>query len=174
VRRLFGLFVVLVIAIASCSSNGSPAGSSGGSSSGTDRSADSYVPGFRQAYLTVVTKLNDVTAACARSDMTVALLPACGKRVRACRLAIARLATYVTSTPPPPDAAAALRSLAASLHDMHRAFGALAARITHRDLAGFLAMAGLGGPIDTPIQAFSRAALNLGAKFPGTSLPLPG
>jgi hypothetical protein len=133
-----------------------------------------YVRGFRHAYLPIVKTLNDVTTACARSDMSVALLPACGKRVTAFQGAVARLARYVTTTTPPASATAATHGLAASLRDMQEAFTKLAARIKQQDVDGFLAMGGLGGPIDTPIQAFVSAVRDLDAESPGESFPLPG
>jgi hypothetical protein len=178
VSRLFGLLFLMTTVTVSCSSNSSPTPSPGTSQSqatSVGPSPDSpYVLGFRHAYLPIVKTLNEVTTACARSDMTVALLPACGKRVTAFQAAIVRLERYVTTTAPPASAAAAARSLAASLRDMQRAFTALAARIKQRDVAGFLAMGGLGGPIDTPITAFVSAVGTLDAEFPGESFPLPG
>jgi hypothetical protein len=101
-------------------------------------------------------------------------MPACGKRVEAFQSAVARLARYLTTTTPPAGATAAAHSLVVSLQDMQKAFTKLAARIKQRDLDGFLAMGGLGGPIDTPIQAFVSAVENLDAESPGESFPLPG
>jgi hypothetical protein len=177
-RRLLGLLFTLAIVTVSCSSDSSPTPSPGTSQSqaaSASPSPDSpYVMEFRHAYLPIVKTLNNVTTACARSDMTLQLLPACGKRVTAFQAAVARLARYVTTTAPPAGAAAATRSLAASLRDMRRAFTELAERIKQQDLAGFLAMGGLGGPIDTPIQAFVSAVRALDAEFPGEGLPLPG
>jgi hypothetical protein len=177
-RRLFGLLFVLTTVTVSCNSDSSPTPSSGTSrsqaASASPNPDSPYVLGFRHAYLPIVTTLNAVTIACVRSDMSVALLPACGKRVTAFQAAVARLARYVTTTAPPASAAAATRSLAASMRDMQRAFTALAVRIKHQDLAGFLAMGGLGGPIDMPITAFVGAVGTLDAEFPGESFPLPG
>ena len=177
-RRLFGLLFAVTTVTVSCSSDGSPIPSSGASQSraaSVSASPDSgYVSGFQQAYLPVVTTLNNVTTACVRSDMSVELLPACGKRVRAFQAAIAGLARYVTTTAPPADAQAATGSIATSLQGMQRSFTALAERIEQRDLDGFLAMGGLGGPIDTSIQAFVISVMALDAALPGASLPLPG
>jgi hypothetical protein len=57
---------------------------------------------------------------------------------------------------------------------MQRAYARLQERIQRRDLAGFNAMGGPGGPIDNPIQAFVAQITRLDAALPGTTLPLPG
>jgi hypothetical protein len=57
---------------------------------------------------------------------------------------------------------------------MHSAFDTLAGRIEREDLDGVLAMGGMGGPIDTPIQAFVTAVRTLDDTFPGEALSLPG
>ena len=176
-RRTFGLLLVTIVTL-SCGSNGSSAVSPGTSQGATVSSSpvpDSpYLLGFRHAYLPVVTTLNDVTTACARSDMRVALLSACGRRIAAFQLAIRDLARYVTRTAPPDGAADAARGVATSLRGMHSAFDTLAGRIEREDLEGVLAMGGMGGPIDTPIQAFVTAVGTLDDTFPGEALPLPG
>jgi hypothetical protein len=177
-RRPFGVLLALAILTISCGSNGSSAVAPGTSMTPTVSSSpvpDSpYLLGFRWAYLPIVTTLNDVTAACARSDMRVELLPACGRRVAALQLAIRDLARYVRTTAPPDRAAAAARGVATSLHGMHAAFDTLAGRIEREDLDGVLAMGGMGGPIDTPIQAFVTAVGTVDDTFPGEALPLPG
>jgi hypothetical protein len=176
--RPFGLLLALAIVLISCGSDGSSAVATRTPQSPTVSPSpvpDSpYLLGFRQAYLPLVTTLNDVTTACARSDMGVALLPACGRRVAAFQLAIRGLARYVTTTASPDGAAAAARGVATSLRGMHTAFDMLAGRIEREDLDGVLAMGGMGGPIDTPIQAFVTAVGTLDETLPGEALPLPG
>lgn len=175
--RLLGPLFALAIVTASCGSDSSPAPSARTSRTQASVSAsadNAYLSGFRHAYLPVVTTLNDVTSACVRDDMTVALLPACGRRVTAFRAAIAHLGRYVHSSVPPIAAQDEARTVTAALRGLQRSFGALVTRIEQRDLAGFVAMAGLSGPLDRSIQSFITAVLRLQATFPGADLPIPG
>lgn len=136
-------------------------------------SATGYVFGLRAAYLPVVATLNYVTPACAGASQ-VNQLPACGIRVAAFRIAVARLERFVTHTAPAPKAKEAAREMATSLRVMLARFTTLAALIKRKELTPFLTMGGPGRPIDNSIQAFVGAVGAINVELPGKSLPLPG
>jgi hypothetical protein len=161
-RKLIGVAVVSVT-VALCGT----ASLAHGSSSTT------YVAGFRPAYLPVVSTLNKVTTACA-SLTRRAELPACGRRVAAFRVAVAHLLSFVTNTPPPAKLKTANRELIVSIKTLQRVFARLAVQIKRKNLAGVLALGGLGHPIDNAIQGFVGAISFLDLALPGKGLPLPG
>ena len=137
-------------------------------------SATDYVSGFRPAYLPVVATLNRVTPACAYATK-VPQLPACGKRVAAFQAAVAHLQQFVTHTTPPKKAQALNRELVASLRDMQSTFTIRTAFIKRKDIADFLAMGRVDGPIYNSIQEFIGAVSALDeVVLPGKILPLPG
>lgn len=132
-----------------------------------------YVAGFRPAYLPVVATLNKVTIACASLSRR-SQLPACGKRVAGFRLAVAQLLFFVTHNKPPAKIKIANQELIVSLKGLQRVFTRLAVVIKDKNLAGVLALGGLGHPIDNATQAFIGAIGYLDVALPGKSLPLPG
>jgi len=175
---------LVAIAPLSAACSGSPSGApttTGGRSSTTSSggstptpsasSASAYAAGLQRAYLPVSDALAGVTAACVRSDMRLALLPARGRQVRTFRTNLARFAAFLRRVSPPPEAGAAVAAVVRAISAMERQFVLLAARIRHLDLAGFLAMGGLHRPLDRSINAFFRAILALHAVVPQAFLP---
>ena len=115
-------------------------------------------------------------------------LPACGRGAAAYRGSLPRLLRFVTDNRPPrtslPETRADLRKLGTSIRVLQQRLTKLAALIKAKDLARVKAMVGsdaplLGGypiwkpsPINTPMEAFIRAAKDTEVDIPGLRLGL--
>jgi hypothetical protein len=155
---------IVVVALAAAAAVSTPA-------AGFAR-ADSYVSGFRAAYLPAFKTLAGVSATCP-GPRTLAQLPACGARVAPFRTALARLLRYVTTTTPPAPAKRSVRTFAASIRVLQQRFAKLAGYIKQKDLPRFTAMGGENSPIRNAIGAFFTALGNVVIDVPGLRVPVP-
>ena len=176
-RRTLVVTVLLVVSIGFCLYL--TAGSAG--------RPESYVSGFRAAFAQVRRASSQYGAGCLRATR-VRQLPACGRGAAVYQGSLPRLLRFVTDNRPPrtslPETSADLRRLGTSIRVLQQRLTKLAALIKAKDLARVKAMVGsdaplLAGypiwkpsPINTPMEAFMRAAKDLEVDIPGLRLGL--